>query len=717
MATELEPDLEILARNAALSRLGEKDREIVYQHLDQMVFARGAVVVREEEPGDDMYFVLEGDAEISRRGLELRVLGPSDHFGELALLGLLPRSATVIAMHALRVARLDRSRYLQLSMEAPHTTLRLLEALLANVATSLISMTDRVGMLLGERLIPRRAEVTVTIGDAKRTVTTGTRCEELLPAEIDGDAVVACLLDTRLVSLRTPVVSNASVAPLTLATSDGREVFRRSAGLLVLEAAHLAYPDAVVRLGPALDTAQPIEIEGIDEPIAAVGALLDRTLAHLIARRIELSEEIWTVEEARVVLAERGWSDAAALLESWRESTVPLVSCGHVQALRNGPVVVHAGVLEGISITQIDGNGLVLQFGPRGARQLERPANAAPELEVEARVPRWGGEMVEAMRPWREALGVTSVGEFNRSCVSGRVAEIIRVAEGFHEKRLGRIADTIASRRDRLRVISIAGPSSSGKTTLIKRLIIQLEVVGIRSYAVSLDDYYVDRERTPRDEHGEYDFECLEALDRTQLGADVRALLAGASVRMPRFDFKLGQSLPRSSPEIHLGPGEVLLLEGIHGLNPALLGDALAPDQQFRVFIHPASSLPLDRLSRVSPYDLRLLRRIIRDRHTRNVGAAENITRWPSVRRGETVHIYPYLPHADAVFDSSVIYEPAVLKVFAERYLLEVPPEHPAHTTAHRLRQLVDRFVAIYPDHVPPTSILREFIGGSGFEY
>lgn len=717
VTAELEPDLAILARNPALAKLDAADLEIVYQHLDQMAFPRGSVLVREEEPGDDMYFVLEGTAEISRRGLELRVLGPSDHFGELALLGLVPRAATVIATHAIRVARLDRPRYLQLSLAAPHTTLRLLEALLGSVATSLIAMTDRVGMLLGERLLPRRTEIRVTLGDTTRDVPTGTRCADLLPAEIDGEDVVACLLDTRAVSLRTPVVSHARLAPLTLGTSDGREVFRRSAGLLLLEAAHRAYPGAIVRLGPALDTAQPLEIEGITEPLAEVGLVLDRMLAHLIEQRIEMFEEIWTVEEARVQLAERGWLDAAALLESWREATVQLVACGHVHALRTGPLVGDAGVLAGISIAPLDGTGLVLQFGPRGARALVRPPNAAPELEVEARVPRWGGEMVDEQRPWRAALGVTSVGEFNRSCVSGRVAEIIRVAEGFHEKRLGRIADTIAARRDRLRVITIAGPSSSGKTTLIKRLIIQLAVVGIRSYAVSLDDYYIDRVRTPRDENGDYDFESLDALDRAQLASDVRALLGGERIRLPRYDFKLGQSLPRSGPEVHLGPGEVLLLEGIHGLNPALLGDAVNVDQQFRVFIHPASGLPLDRLSRVSPYDLRLLRRIVRDRHTRNISAADNITRWPSVRRGETIHIYPFLPNADVVFDSSLIYEPAVIKVFAERYLLEVPPDHVAHTTAHRLRQLVDRFVAIYPDHVPPTSILREFIGGSGFEY
>ncbi|MBL0220603.1 MAG: cyclic nucleotide-binding domain-containing protein [Myxococcales bacterium] len=713
----IEPDLVTLGTNVALEHLVEEDLRIVYDHLDQMVFAPGTTVVREQDAGDDMYFVLEGTARIERRGLALNALGPGNHFGELALLAFTRRAATVVAVRPLRVARLSRARYLQLSLSRPQTALRLLEALLGSVADNLVAMTDNYGLLLGDRLLPRRTEVSVACQGVTRSIPTGTPVATLLPPEIDGHRVVACVLDSRPVSLATRVVSDAWISPLTLATSDGREVFRRSAGLLLLEAANHILPGAMVRLGPGLDTSQRIEADLADNVPAEIAARLQFEIDRLIAARVLFREETWTVEEARAELTTRSWTDAAAMLESWRDEMVTLVSCGWVYALRTEPAVLDTGVLEGVTIGVIEGDGLVLQFGPGAAIAQQRPADAEGELEVEARVPRWGGEMVAEQRPWHRALGVTSVGEFNRSCVSGKVAEIIRVAEGFHEKRLGRLADAIVARADRLRVIAIAGPSSSGKTTLIKRLITQLEVVGLRPYAVSLDDYYVDRERTPRDTSGEYDFECLEALDLVQLQADLRLLLRGERVRPPRFDFKLGKSLPGTGPELHLDGDGVLLLEGIHGLNPALVGDAVPPGQQYRVFIHPATGLPIDRLSRVSPYDLRLLRRIVRDRHTRNISAAENIARWPSVRRGESLHIYPYLPNADTVFDSSLVYEPSVIKVFAERYLLEVPSRDPAHTTAHRLRQLVDRFVAIYPDHVPPTSILREFIGGSGFEY
>jgi uridine kinase len=318
---------------------------------------------------------------------------------------------------------------------------------------------------------------------------------------------------------------------------------------------------------------------------------------------------------------------------------------------------------------------------------------------------------------WLASLGVTSVGAFNRGCVTGSVSETIRVAEGFHEKRLGKIADGIAAREGRVRVVGIAGPSSSGKTTFIKRLKVQLTLVGIDPVALSLDDYYVDRARTPRDDKGEYDYEALEALDLELLRDHVHRLLRGETVRTAKYDFLTGTSHADGGSEITLGPRRVLMLEGIHGLNPKLLSDAVPSAHVFRIFIQPMTALPYDAASRVSPSDLRLLRRIVRDRRGRGCTPGDNILRWPSVRRGERLHIFPFVDQADVVFDTSLAYELSVLKTYAERYLLEVPVEHPAHPTANRLRQLVDKFVAIHAAHVPPTSILREFIGESAFEY
>jgi uridine kinase len=246
---------------------------------------------------------------------------------------------------------------------------------------------------------------------------------------------------------------------------------------------------------------------------------------------------------------------------------------------------------------------------------------------------------------------------------------------------------------------------------------VQLRVNGVRPVELSLDDYYVDREKTVRDENGDLDFEAFEAVDAGLLRNHVERLVAGELVKAAHYDFVAGKSSPSGGRELRLDRDDVLLVEGIHGLNPALLGDAVDRDATFRIFVHPATMLAFDRLTVLAPEDLRLVRRLVRDRHQRNYTAAETILRWPSVRRGDARHIYPCLSQADAVFDSALVYEMSVLKTYAERYLLEVPASHPAFTTAHRLRNLIDQFVAIYPEHVPPTSVLREFIGGSGFQY
>jgi uridine kinase len=377
-----------------------------------------------------------------------------------------------------------------------------------------------------------------------------------------------------------------------------------------------------------------------------------------------------------------------------------------------GPLLPSTGLIQGFTLSPHP-DGLALGLGPRDPRSRRRASGAAAEGPARDK----DGDMTSEHQRWLGAMGVDSVGALSELCIDGRVSQLIRVAEGFHEKRISRIADQVAAARDRIRIISIAGPSSSGKSTFIKRLVVQLQINGVNPVALSLDDYYLDREKTPRDERGDWDFEALEALDLPVLQAHVRRLLAGEQVRTPRYDFRSGLSQVDGGHELQLKPGDVLMLEGIHGLNPRLLGPIPAPGELFRIFIHPATSLPFDRLTRVSTTDLRLLRRIVRDRHQRGYQAAENIVRWPSVQAGERQHIFPFAPEAEAIFDSSLVYEPAVLKIFAERYLLEVPPEHPAFPTAHRLRYLVDRFVSIHPEHVPPTSLLREFIGGSGFEY
>ncbi|MEI8257666.1 MAG: nucleoside kinase [Deltaproteobacteria bacterium] len=349
------------------------------------------------------------------------------------------------------------------------------------------------------------------------------------------------------------------------------------------------------------------------------------------------------------------------------------------------------------------------------AARYARALSVTP-VEVPAELGRWAEVMAGHAR-WLKGLGAETAGAFNRGCVDGGVRETIRVAEAFHEKQLSRIADTIAAREGATRVVCVAGPSSSGKTTFIKRLKVQLQVNGLRPLELSLDDYYLDRDRIEPDASGVQDFEAIEALDLPLLRDHVRRLLIGERLRTAKFDFLRGRGDPSGGRDLQLSPGTILLVEGIHGLNTRLFDGAIPHDAAYRIFIQPMTSLRLDRLSRLNPSDLRLLRRIVRDRHTRGTNAESNILRWPSVRLGERTHIFPTIGQADVIFDTSLVYEVSVIKTYAERYLLEVPPSSAAYSTAVRLRLLIDHFVAIHADHVPPTSILREFIGESGFDY
>lgn len=712
---ERERDLAILKKSLVFAPLPEAELSILFDALTEMVVPLGTFVVREGEESDAMFFVLEGDAVVERGRFELKSIGPADHFGELGLFGLGRRRASVRARSALRVGKLSRDGFEALSREHPHVALRLLMAVVSAVGDDLASMTESVGLLLAQRSLPRRAELNVRVDGAVKRVRTGTTVGALLPAQIDGHMVVAALLDDRPVSLETPIASETALYPMTTASWEGRQIVRRSAGLAFLEAARQVAPELRLRLGGSLTSLQCIEVDGALDDAGSLAHELSHALRDLVTRGEWFREEVWGVEEAAAHLAEQRWPEAVRMLRASRQATVNLVSCGAVYAQYVGPCVRRTSELGDVSVVERGGR-LFLDFGTEVRSQVPGGLGRDP-LDVEVRAPRYGSEMTRAGRGWLESLGVTDVGAFNEQSIGGNVSRIIRASEGFHEKRIGTIADSIAVLGDQIRIICVAGPSSSGKTTFLKRLTVQLEINGIKPVGISLDDYYVDRETTPRDEKGDYDFEALEALQLERLQRDVASLLDGKKVRLPRYDFPTGRSIPDGGAELELRPGEAILVEGIHALNPALLGAAAAPSQMFRIFIHPATVLPMDRLVSLSPVDVRLLRRIVRDRHGRSFTAADSIARWASVRRGEGLHIYPHLPQADVVFDSFLAYETSVLKVYAERYLLEVPRSHPSFPTAYRLRHLIDRFVAIYPDHVPPTSLLREFIGGSGFEY
>ncbi|MBU0550759.1 cyclic nucleotide-binding domain-containing protein [Myxococcota bacterium] len=685
-----------LIESPLLADFTPKEREILSDYFEARALPPRTLVVREGDDSDAIYVILEGEARIQRGGVVLSTLTPGDCFGELGLISKRPRAATVRSVEALDVALMTQGEADRLAREHPALAQMLLRAFISRLGEVMGDLTNTIASLLKERARPLRTHVTARLpGGEIREVPAATPLYDLLPKSIDGVPVVAALLNGKPRALSQPLYSSAEIAPVTLKARVGRTTYRLSMSLLMLEAANQLDPTLDIRVGPSVGFAYLVEVrQPVD--LSVLAKQLTREMRALIDKDLPLRRERWTVEEAREQFIKQGWQDAADQLRLWRSSTVPLFSCGDLYAIEVSPIVPSTGHLAAFELLTHNGD-LLLAFGDDEKRHkklhVERPT-----------------QLARAHFSWLNALGVTSVSAFNQRCIQGDVPEIIRVSEGFHEKRISQIADAIAE--SGARVICVSGPSSSGKTTSLKRLSVQLQVNGLTPRGISLDDYYVDRELTVRDEHGEYDFEAFEALNIELMGEHIRRLIAGETVRTAHYDFKSGRSHPEGGPEITLKEGHVLLLEGIHALNPRLP----VPDQGvFRVFINAMTSLALDHVNRVSVSDIRLLRRIVRDRHQRAITAADNIARWPSVRRGEREHIFPHQHRADAEFNSSLLYEPAVLKVYAERYLLEVPEDHPAHTTAYRLRRLLDKFVAIYPDHVGPTSILREFIGGLTF--
>ena len=315
---------------------------------------------------------------------------------------------------------------------------------------------------------------------------------------------------------------------------------------------------------------------------------------------------------------------------------------------------------------------------------------------------------------WQDILGMRTIGDLNEAIDKGFTSKLIQISEALQEKKIGKIADEIANRKG-IKLVLIAGPSSSGKTTTCKRLSVQLAVNSIKPVPISLDDYFLDRELTPRDATGDYDFENLHALNLPLLREQMNALFRGEEIELPRYDFPTGKSV-KSGRKLRLNEGEVLVVEGIHALNPELM-EGVPQEQIYRVYASALTTLLLDNHNYIPTTDNRLLRRIIRDYKYRNVSAQETIRRWPSVRRGENKWIFPYQENADQMFNSAMLFELAVIKSQAEPLLERVPENCPEYAEAYRLRKFLKYIRPIPEDQIPPTSLLREFLGGSSFEY
>ena len=537
-------------------------------------------------------------------------------------------------------------------------------------------------------------------------ITRGMTVQEIMAAHPhqSDDKVFAAVVNNRLVSLSSPVTRSGVVELVKYKSRFGGQIYRRHLTMMLYDVFYRQHPEADIRIGQAISEGYYFEVEGVtvDEDFIAE---LKQGLDEMVAAKEPFRFKRVTVEEARRLFANKGTPEKRDILNTWPTAFVGIMQIGNFVDFALGPVAPHTGFFGDYALLRME-NDLVLQFPNPCIEGVTRNTGLQPKLY----------RTLKASRDFSRQIRIAHVGDLNNACIDGSIREVIQVAEGRHEKMVVGIAEEIARQHER-RLVLIAGPSSAGKTTFTKRLSIQLRVLGIEPVSISLDNYYVDRDLTPRDQHGKYDFEALEAIDLDLFNQHLTEILDGKEVLTPRYDFERGQRAPeRKWIPISLSDHAVLIIEGIHGLNDALT-PAVPADRKYRVYINALNPLAIDEHNRLQTSDTRLIRRIVRDRHYRGYSARDTIAAWDSVRRGERKHIFPFQESADTIFDSSLIYEFSVLKIFADRYLLEVLRSDPSFAEAFRLRQFLAMFVPILPGDIPHTSLLREFIGGSGFTY
>ena len=487
---------------------------------------------------------------------------------------------------------------------------------------------------------------------------------------------------------------------------EGMRVYQRTLFFILHKAVTDTFPERTLKIRNSVSKGFYCELDGVsDLPVADVERIRDR-MGEIVRQNIPIVWERVTIEEAEKICQEYGFEDKIRLMRTRPHLYVSLYRLADLPGYFYGALAPSTGYIHLFDLRKYY-DGMYLAVPCRTAP--DKLAKMIPQSKM--------FEIFHEYKAWMDVLGVATLGELNSNILDGRISELVKIAEAFHEKKLARLADTVCerNRNDGTRLVLISGPSSSGKTTCAKRLGIQLRVVGLEPVTISLDDYFVDRDKTPRDENGEHDYEALEAVNVELFNEHLLRLMKGEEVSVPRYDFVSGKSIS-DSHRLKLNEKSIILIEGIHALNPGLtplIDDAL----KFKIYTSAFTSLSMDNLMRISTTDNRLLRRIVRDSQFRGNSATETIRRWQSVRRGEEKHIFPYQEEADVMFNSALFFELCILKTYAEPLLQEVPNTVPEYAEAKRLLEFLDLFIPIPDTELPPTSILREFVGGSSFVY
>ncbi len=553
-------------------------------------------------------------------------------------------------------------------------------------------------------LVSARPSVEIHLSDGRvLSGPRGAKVEEFLAALEFDSQPVAAIINGDLRELTFPIELDSRVTAVTMSMPDGARIYRRSLTFLLEMAFADMFPDANLFVDHSVASG------GFYCQVAGRVPLSESELEALKAHMQELVDSNQSFERKVIPLPEaieyfraRGYFDKVNLLKHRTKNYLTLYQLGERRGYHHGYMVPSTGYLRWFDLLNVQA-GFTLRYPRR-----HKPDELLPMPEY----PKLLGAFLQ-YGDWLAKLGIEHVGALNDAIESGRSDQIVLVSEAFHENHLARIANQIGNELDHSRIILIAGPSSAGKTTTSRRLTVQLLALGISPFPLELDNYFLDRDKTPLGEDGKPDFESIEALDVPLLADHLPRLLHGEEVQLPRYNFKTGK---REDGEIiHLKDGQPIILEGIHGLDPRLIPASIS-GTAFRIYVSALTQLNLDRHNRVSTTDTRLIRRIVRDARARGYSAAQTIDRWESVRRGEKRHIFPYQENADVLFNSALAYELAVLKPFAEPLLRQVPHGTPEFIEAKRLLAFLEWFLPLDISLVPETSIVREFIGGSILE-
>ncbi len=518
--------------------------------------------------------------------------------------------------------------------------------------------------------------------------------------------LLAAYVDNRLKELNYKIFKPITVRFIDITHFEGYRVYQRTISFILQKAVRDLYGDRQFHIRHSLGRGFYCEFADGDEISDSDIACLRECVQQIIDARHPINRHRMRTEEVQAIYEEFDYHDKIALLKSRPRLYSDIYRMDDIVGYFYGALAPDSGYIHLFDIRRYY-NGFYVAL----------PTNSNP-MQLDMNV-HWDKmfDIFHEYHMWVDIMGVPTVGRLNSKILAGDSSELIKIAEAFHENKIADMADQInqANISRGTRMVLISGPSSSGKTTTSKRLGIQLRILGLNPVLISLDDYFVDREHTPKDENGDYDFEALEAIDLELLNRDLKQLFAGESVEVPRYDFITGTRQWHETP-LKLDERSIIIMEGIHGLNPRLT-PSIPREQKFCIYASCLTSVAMDNMSRIATTDNRLLRRIIRDNATRGCNAQNTIQRWPSVRRGEEKHIFPYQENADVMFNSSLFYEISVLRPMIEPILREVPDTVPEYGEAKRLLKFLDNFTPISPDEIPPTSILREFIGGSSFKY